>query len=258
MVDRDIHAQACELDLYRFNTALEKLGPSPGCSTQPASALAPITSIPARYNNSPAYSAVTERSGDLDQHLEQEDVPPALQPTPLSSSHLPPPLHTSQRATTTTATAMETGPPVRVLSFGSHTYAIDLNQLRLPPHCPYNLNPQMLVQEWDHAPFHCTTSNPEMLLDVRVKDWLSIYKGTHHWRRLKDDFSQYKVQCNHKPSFFHPTGSLTTSLAISSLAVLCAQVAVHQFRIHLLGHVQACQWHPNVAQGNLPEAHGQM
>ena len=177
VVDRDIHAQACELDLYRFNTALEKLehlveklGPSPGCSTQQASASAPITSIPAHYNNSPAYSAVTERSGDLDQHLEQEDVPPALQLTPLSLSHLPPPLHTSQRATTTTATATETGPPVRVLSFGSRTYAIDLNQLRLPPRRPYNLNPQMLVQEWDHAPFHCTMSDPEMLLDVGVKD----------------------------------------------------------------------------------------
>jgi len=51
----------------------------------------------------------------------------------------------------------------------------------------------MLVHDWDHAPFYWQ-EHPDALLDVGVKDWPTIFKGTRHWKKLKDDFSKYKVR----------------------------------------------------------------
>jgi hypothetical protein len=222
---------SCESEFHRFNRTLanieqfvQQLATGAECLALPSAA-----SIPAPCDTSMHQLTTPEPSHIVPQHPNY--VPLAPQSTPAFTPGSSVPAHVSQHAVAPAPSAkLEARPHIRVLTLGGCTHTIDLCKLQLPPRRPYNANPQMLVHDWDHSPFHWQ-SDADALLDVGVKDWPAIYKGTSHWRRLKDDFSRFKV-CT-PLSFFYPAGCRYPRF----LAVLYTGVASLQFRIRILGYL---------------------
>jgi len=214
-MDPDLRMPSCESEFRRFNRTLANIEQLVQQLVTGAehSAHPPTASIPAPCDMSIHQRTTAEPSCIVPQHANY--VPSAAQLTSALTSGSSVPAHVSHHAVAPAPLAeLEARPHLRVLTLGGHTHAIDLGKLQLPPRRPYNANPQMLVHDWDHAPFHWR-ADADALLNVGVKDWPAIYKGTSHWKRLKDDFSRFKV-CT-PPLFFPTSGVPSPTISCSTL-----------------------------------------
>lgn len=76
------------------------------------------------------------------------------------------------------------------ITIGNSLITFDRDLLLAPPRRDYAKNPWLLATDWEHL---VITIHPGQHVDIGVKFWKQLYRGSKHWARLRKQFSQWAV-----------------------------------------------------------------